>query len=65
MIYSADEAGKVGADTDSPASPDYAPTGIALTGAIDWVQIDLGDDDHDHDHLIEPEDGMSLAMAPQ
>ncbi len=63
MIYSAAEAGKVGADTDSPASPDYAPTGNVLTGAIDWVQIDLGDDDHDH--LIELEDGMSLAMAPQ
>ena len=52
MGYSADEACDVGSDSGSPASPDYGPSGNAFTGAIDWVQIDLGDDDHDH--LITP-----------
>ena len=63
MIYSADEACDVGADTGSPASPDYGPTANAFTGAIDWVQIDLGDDSHDH--LIKPEDRLTIAMAKQ
>jgi arylsulfatase len=35
MIYSADEACDVGADTGSPASPDYGPTGNKFSGQID------------------------------
>ena len=57
MMYSADEACDVGADTGSARSPDYGPTGNKFTGEIDWVQIDLGDDSHDH--LIKPEDRLS------
>ena len=63
MGYSADEACDVGADSGSPASPDYGPTGNAFTGSIEWVQIDIGDDSHDH--LISPEDRLNLAMARQ
>lgn len=63
MGYSADEAADVGADTGSPASPDYGPTGNAFNGNIAWVQIDLGDDDHDH--LITAEDRFRIAMARQ
>ena len=63
MVFSADEACDVGADTGSPASPDYGPTGNKFTGEIDWVQIDLGDDSHDH--LIKPEDRINMAMARQ
>ena len=63
MVYSADEACDVGADTGSPASPDYGPTGNKFSGEIDWVQIDLGDDSHDH--LIKPEDRLTVAMAKQ
>ena len=63
MGYSADEACDVGSDTGSPASPDYGPSGNAFTGEIDWVQIDLGDDDHNH--LITPEDRFKIAMARQ
>ena len=40
MAFSADEACDVGADTGSPASPDYGPTDNKFTGEIDWVQID-------------------------
>ena len=63
MGYSADEACDVGSDTGSPASPDYGPSGNAFTGAIEWVQIDLGDDDHNH--LITAEDRFKIAMARQ
>ncbi len=63
MGYSADEACDVGSDTGSPASPDYGPTGNRFTGEIEWVQLDIGDDSHDH--LITPEERFNLAMARQ
>jgi arylsulfatase len=63
MAYSADEACDVGADTGSPASPDYGPSGNAFNGQIAWVQIDIGTDDHDH--LIKPEERLRVAMARQ
>ena len=63
MGYSADEACDVGSDTGSPASPDYGPTGNRFTGEIEWVQLDIGEDSHDH--LITPEERFNLAMARQ
>jgi arylsulfatase A-like enzyme len=63
MGFSADEACDVGADTGSPASPDYGPTGNKFTGEIAWVQIDIGDDSHDH--LISAEDRLHVAMTKQ
>lgn len=63
MGFSADEACDVGRDTGSPASPDYGPTGNEFTGTIDWVQIDIGEDSHDH--LITPADRLKLAMGKQ
>jgi arylsulfatase A-like enzyme len=63
MGYSADEACDVGADTGSPASPDYGPRGNTFSGEIHWVQIDIGTDDYDH--LISPEERFRLAMARQ
>jgi arylsulfatase A-like enzyme len=63
MAYSADEACDVGADSGSPASPDYGPTGNKFSGEIAWVQLDIGGDSHDH--LISPEDRLNIAMARQ
>ncbi|TGD88232.1 arylsulfatase [Mycolicibacterium sp. CH28] len=63
MGFSADEACDVGRDTGSPASPDYGPADNAFTGRIDWVQIDIGEDNHDH--LITPADRLKLAMGKQ
>jgi arylsulfatase len=63
MGFSADEACDVGRDTGSPASPDYGPTGNEFTGQIDWVQLDIGDDNHDH--LITAADRVKLAMGKQ
>ena len=37
--------------------------GSRFTGKIHWVQIDLGDDDHDH--FIDPEERLRVAMARQ
>src|SRR3984957_14239285 len=63
MIYSADEACHAGADTGSPASPDYGPTGNKFSGQIYWLQIDIGADSQDH--LIRPEDRLTIAMTRQ
>jgi arylsulfatase A-like enzyme len=63
MAFSADEACDVGADTGSPASPDYGASGNKFIGEIKWVQIDIGEDGHDH--LIRPEDRINIAMAKQ
>ena len=63
MAFSADETCNVGKDTGSPISPDYGPTGNAFSGDVNWVQIDLEKDNHDH--FISPEDRFNLAMARQ
>jgi arylsulfatase len=61
FIFSADETTDVGYDSGTPVSPD-APSG-RFTGTINWVQLDLGDDTHDH--LVDPEHAMSVAMSLQ
>ena len=63
MAYSADEACDVGCDTGSPASYEYGTTGNSFTGKIEWVQIDLKGDDHDH--LVSAEERLKVAMARQ
>jgi arylsulfatase A-like enzyme len=63
MIFSGDETCNVGRDEGSPVSPDYGPRGNAFNGAVNWVQLDLGEDSHDH--LISPEDRFQVAMARQ
>jgi arylsulfatase A-like enzyme len=63
MGFSADEACDVGADSGSPASPDYGPQGNTFDGEILWVQIDIGSDNHDH--LISAEERFQVAMARQ
>jgi arylsulfatase len=63
MIFSADETCDVGVDDASPVSPDYGPKTNAFNGTVNWVQIDVGKDDHDH--LISPDERLSMAMARQ
>jgi arylsulfatase len=65
MVFSADETTDVGSDTATPVSDDYGPKDSAFTGRIEWVQIDLGDDAQDADHLISPEERYRVAMARQ
>lgn len=63
MIFSADETTDIGHETGTAASSDYTPATSRFTGKIHWVQIDLGDDDHDH--FIDPEERLRIAMARQ
>jgi arylsulfatase A-like enzyme len=65
MIFSGDETADVGSDTASPVSDDYETGDNAFTGDVNWVQIDLGDDAEDADHLIAPEERLRVAMARQ
>ncbi|HJW58409.1 MAG TPA: arylsulfatase, partial [Actinomycetota bacterium] len=65
LIFSADETADVGRDTASPVSDDYGPKDSAFTGRVRWVEIDLGEDAEDLDHLITPEERLRIAMARQ
>ena len=63
LIFSADETCDVGKEAGSPVSPDYGPEGNAFSGEVNWVQIDIEKDDHDH--LVSPEERFRVAMAKQ
>jgi hypothetical protein len=63
MLFSADETCDLGKETGSSVSPDYGPTNNAFSGSVNWVQIDLEKDDHDH--LISPDERFKIAMARQ
>jgi arylsulfatase A-like enzyme len=65
MIFSGDETTDVGSDTATPVSDDYNPQTSAFTGRIRWVQIDLGEDAEDADHLISPDELLRVAMSRQ
>jgi arylsulfatase len=65
MAFSADETADVGTDTGSSISDDYEPATSAFTGRVRWVQIDLGADAEDADHLITAEERLRVAMARQ
>jgi arylsulfatase len=63
MIFSADETTDVGYESGTPVTADYPAGGSRFTGRINWVRIDLGPDDHDH--FIDPEERLRVAMARQ
>jgi arylsulfatase A-like enzyme len=63
LVFSADETTDIGEDFGMPVSSDYAGGTSKFNGKIDLVQIDLGDDNHDH--LINPEELIRVAMARQ
>jgi hypothetical protein len=44
-------------------SPDYRVRDNDFSGAVNWVQIDVGKDDFDH--LILPEERLNFAMMRQ
>jgi len=61
FLFSADETCDVGNEFGSPVTTDYSQR--EFSGEVEWVEIDLGLDDHNH--LIRPEDRVNLAMALQ
>ena len=63
LIFSADETTDVGYQSGTAVSPDYTSRSSRFTGKINWVQLDVGTDDHDH--FIDPEERLRVAMARQ
>jgi arylsulfatase len=63
MVFSADETTDIGYESGTTVTADYTAHGSRFTGRINWVQLDVGTDDHDH--FIEPEERLRIAMARQ
>lgn len=61
FIFSADETTDVGYEAGTPVSSDYRRG--RFTGEINWVRLDLGSDTHDH--LVDPEHALQVAMSIQ
>ena len=61
LYFSADETFDLGNEFGSPVTTDYGQR--KFNGKVNWVEIDVGLDDHNH--LIKPEDRLNLAMAFQ
>ena len=65
MLFSADETTDLGSDSATPVTDDLALDELEFNGRIDWVEISIGDDAADSDHLISPEERLKVAMARQ
>jgi arylsulfatase A-like enzyme len=65
MLFSADETTDLGSDGGTPVSDDLPAEELEFSGRVRWVEIDLGDDAEDADHLITPEERYRIAMARQ
>jgi arylsulfatase len=63
MLFSGDETCDLGSDTGSPVSDEYTSATSEFTGTVNWVQLDIADDDQDH--FITAEERMRVAMARQ
>jgi hypothetical protein len=63
MVFSADETTDIGYESGTAVTADYAVASSRFTGKIDWVQLGLGDDEHDH--FINPGERLRIAMARQ
>ncbi len=63
MLFSADETLDLGVDTASPVSNDYTPEESVFTGTVNWVRLDLGDDDHGDQITVEQR--LQVAMSKQ
>ncbi len=63
IIFSLDDKTDVGSDRLTPVSDDYEAPDSAFNGRIKWIQLDLGADAEDADHLITPEERYTVALA--
>jgi arylsulfatase A-like enzyme len=61
FVFSADETTDVGYDAGTPVSADTPPG--RFTGKVNWVRLDLGTDTHDH--MVDPNHLMNVAMSLQ
>jgi hypothetical protein len=65
MLFSGDETTDLGSDAATPVTDDIPAGKTEFTGRVNWVEIDLGDDAADADHLITAEERLRVAMARQ
>ena len=63
MIFSADETTDIGYESGTTVTADYTAHGSRFSGKINWVQIDLGKDDHDH--FVDSEERLRVALSRQ
>jgi arylsulfatase len=63
MVFSADETTDIGYESGTTVSPDYTAPTSRFAGKIRWVQLDVGTDDHNH--YIDPDERLRIAMARQ
>ena len=63
MIFSADETTDIGDDFGMPVSSGYTAESSKFSGKIELVQIDVGEDSHDH--LVDPRELIRVAMSRQ
>jgi arylsulfatase A-like enzyme len=63
LVFSADETTDVGYETGTTVTADYTAATSRFTGKIEWVRLDLGEDSHDH--LIDPDERLRIAVARQ
>jgi arylsulfatase A-like enzyme len=65
MLFSGDETTDLGSDSGTPVTDDLGPGELAFTGGVRWIELDIGEDAEDVDHLISPEERLQIAMARQ
>jgi arylsulfatase A-like enzyme len=63
FIFSADEGLDIGRETGTTVAADYDVDTSAFTGQINWVELNVGGDDHTH--LLDPQDHIHVLMARQ
>jgi arylsulfatase len=63
MIFSADETTDVGYESGTTVSSELTPRTSRFNGRIEWVQLDVGDDDNDH--FIDPDERLRIVIARQ
>ena len=65
MLFSGDETLDLGSDSGTPVSDDLTVDELEFNGRVRWIELDLGDDAEDSDHLITAEERLRVAMARQ
>jgi arylsulfatase len=65
MLFSGDETLDLGSDGGTPVTDDLTVDELEFNGKVRWVEIDLGEDAEDSDHLITPDERLKIAMARQ
>jgi arylsulfatase len=63
FIFSADETADIGRESGTPVTNDYDRLTSVFTGTVNWVQIDLGNEDTDH--FVAHEERFHIALARQ